>query len=160
MKSACLRVLVCVLPLACVACTPVRSTLRPPYLIGGVVYDERGLQQYAESQCARKTGGAPPHEFTTDGCSLWPRGSWEECCVVHDMVYWCGGPDEARRKADRRLRSCAKDRSSGVNALLMYLGVRIGGSRWWPFPWRWGYGYSWPYRESEAQRTGAEQSAR
>src|SRR5207253_6016060 len=70
MKSACLRVPVCVLLLACVACTPVRSTLRPPYLVGGVVYDERGLQQYAESQCARETGGAPPHEFTTDGCSL------------------------------------------------------------------------------------------
>jgi hypothetical protein len=140
--------LACVALLAFSACTPLRSTLKPPYVIGGVAYDEKGIQAYASARCSEKDAGTlqPPHAFTTDGCSLWPNGAWKECCVVHDLSYWCGGP-EKRSIADRNLQACVAAKSSRTNAFLMHLGVRAGGSRWWPFPWRWGYGYSWPYRK-------------
>lgn len=149
MSPDCCRIPALILLLACVACTPLRSTIKPPYIINQVVYDETGLQQYAQSQC--KDSGwndrRPPFAFTTDGCSLWPDGSWQECCVVHDVSYWCGGPPEVRIEADQGLRACVAKRSASLNAILMYAGVRLGGNRWLPFPWRWGYGYRWPYRE-------------
>jgi hypothetical protein len=142
------RVLCLLLAAACVACTPMHSRIKPPYVVDGVTYDdEAGLQRYAAAQCSAGTADAPqpPHPFTTDGCSLWPDGAWRECCIVHDVSYWCGGP-ATRREADRRLRACVDERSGAVNPLLMYYGVRLGGSRWVPLPWRWGYGYPWPYR--------------
>jgi hypothetical protein len=27
--------------------------------------------------------------------------------------------------------------------MLTYVGVRVGGPAWMPFPWRWGYGWDW-----------------
>jgi hypothetical protein len=148
-SSAWRFIISCGLLLACAACTPLRSTLKPPYLIQGVVLDEQGMQAYAAAHCSENDGQPalplPPHPFTTDGCSLWPNGTWQECCVVHDVSYWCGGP-EKRKIADRNLEACVASRSSRANAFLMHLGVRAGGSRWWPFPWRWGYGYPWPDR--------------
>ncbi len=141
------RAVACALLLAwaCAACTPMRSTIKPPYTIAGHTFDETGLQQYAAAACKDSEGHAqhPPFAFTTDGCSLWPDGGWRECCVVHDVSYWCGGPS-ARIEADHNLRACVAEHSSSANAFFMYAGVRLGGARWLPFPWRWGYGYRWP----------------
>lgn len=144
--------LVCAICLLCSACTPLRSRLKPPYLINDAVYDEAAVQTYAAAQCAGHEGDGviPPHPFTTDGCSMWPDGTWRECCVVHDVSYWCGGP-EKRSIADRNLQACVRRKSTRANAFFMYLGVRLGGYRWWPFPWRWGYGYPWPYRQAQPQ---------
>jgi hypothetical protein len=36
--------------------------------------------------------GTPTRAFLTDGCSWWPDGAWQECCVTHEIAYWCGGP--------------------------------------------------------------------
>jgi hypothetical protein len=148
-----LRVLTLLLIAACAACTPLHSRIKPPYIVKGQVYDESGLRQYAESQCTNATGEArlPPFPFTTDGCSLWPDGAWQECCVVHDVSYWCGGPS-TRIEADRQLRACVAEWSGSLKPILMYAGIRLGGNRWLPFPWRWGYGYWWPYREEGAAK--------
>jgi hypothetical protein len=134
------------LSLAAAGCTPTRSSIKPPYVIGGKSYSEPEIKLLALERCAAAQPGAalPPHEFTTDGCSLWRDAQWRECCIAHDIEYWCGGT--LRRDADRNLRACVRvNGSSKTNAALMYGGVRIGGARWWPFPWRWGYGYSWPH---------------
>src|SRR5262245_42851965 len=98
---------IALLACACAACTPMRSTIKPPYTIKGQVYDENGLRRYAEAACKEASGQPrqPPFAFTTDGCSVWPDGSWRECCLVHDVAYWCGGPEE-RVRADQDLRSC------------------------------------------------------
>jgi hypothetical protein len=135
------------LALAAAACTPMRSTIKPPYVVNGKSYSEPEIRQFALERCVAAQPGAapPPHEFTTDGCSAWRDSRWLSCCISHDIDYWCGGA--LRRDADRALRSCVRANASSANAALMYGGVRIGGAWWWPFPWRWGYGYDWPHRK-------------
>ena len=82
--------------------------------------------------------------FRTDGCTLWPDGDWKDCCVEHDRAYWRGGRYRARLAADRALFRCVRARAGFAVALVMYVGVRVFGAFYWPFPWRWGYGYRWP----------------
>ena len=105
------------------------------------------LQQRAAELCCRQQPDCqlPPHPFTSDGCTLWPDGNWNDCCIEHDIAYWCGGSAAARSRADSSLRGCVAARSSPFNGDLLHLGVRLGGHPWLPFPWRWGYGWDWPY---------------
>lgn len=99
------------------------------------------LEDRAAADCAARRGTAiPPNPFTTDGCSMWPDAAWVDCCVAHDIVYWCGGSSADRCRADRELRECVS-RQSAWTATLMYAGVRAGGGPYQPFPWRWGYGW-------------------
>jgi hypothetical protein len=88
--------------------------------------------------------GIPSRGFITDGCSSFPDGDWADCCVEHDLPYWCGGSREARSEADERLRSCVAAKRSGWLGLAMKLGVRLGGHPAWPAHHRWGYGRDWP----------------
>lgn len=97
--------------------------------------------------CASPTTLRP---FTTDGCSLYPDRSassgqdWCGCCVVHDRAYWRGGSEAERLKADEALRACVQARTDDpARAATMFRGVRIGGSAWWPTPFRWGYGWGY-----------------
>jgi len=122
-----------------VGCVPTVST------IGG--HDEAELRQWAEEArglCLHRTGQQPPYPFTTDGCTLWPDGTWQSCCVEHDMVYWGGGSAEARRVADAQLRACVTDHGGHALATILYWSVQVGGHPWVPVYWRWGYGWSWP----------------
>jgi hypothetical protein len=127
------------------ACTPLHSSLKPPYLLNGTLVSGPDMQKSAAAQCAQQNPGRalPPHPFTTDGCTLWPNGTWEECCVQHDVAYWCGGPRRLRRAADRQLHACIADHGGRLNGMVMFLGVRVGGTSWLPTPWRWGYGFDW-----------------
>jgi hypothetical protein len=149
--------------LASAACTPTRSSLKPPYALRGQTYDERQIRELARRECKRAASVEPEHPFTTDGCSLWRDSSWQECCIEHDLIYWCGANSDNRRVADRGLRACVvQHQSSSFNAGLMYWGVRIGGNRWLPFPWRWGYGRDWPASqgaEAPAESAPADQGA-
>jgi hypothetical protein len=101
------------------------------------------LVQRATEQCRARRAGAemPPLVFTSDGCSMWPDGSWAACCVEHDIEYWCGGSADDRYRADAILLECISDCCSGNLGRLTYLGVRAGGIPWQPFPWRWAYGF-------------------
>ena len=137
------------LPLGLLAagCTPTRSSIAAPYLIDGKEYTAADLDAYANQSCGAELNGAPPppHAFTTDGCSAWGDGAWKGCCIKHDVAYWCGV--EVRKQADQALRACVRDASGASNANLMYGGVRVGGWRFWPFPWRFGYGRDWPNKK-------------
>jgi hypothetical protein len=88
--------------------------------------------------------------FTTDGCSEFPDGTprhrqiWRACCVAHDRAYWRGGTREERLQADLDLETCVAEVGEPAIARLMLAGVRVGGSPWWPTPYRWGYGWPWP----------------
>lgn len=96
----------------------------------------------------------PTKPFTTDGCSggmslIWPRlfghpPPWEGACVEHDRAYWQGGNRFQRVRADITLMCAVAAKGYPIIAILMYLGIRIGGMSIWPFSWRWGYGYQWP----------------
>jgi hypothetical protein len=128
--------------LALVACTPVRHRAAP------YRHDPTAaklLEADAVRYCAREHGAAavPPTAFTTDACTLWPDDGWAECCVAHDMAYWCGGTGAERRAADETLRACIARHERRL-ATLMLVGVRAGGAGWMPTPWRWGYGWRWP----------------
>ena len=87
--------------------------------------------------------------FTSDGCSAFPDGNfenkelWLNCCIAHDFAYWQGGTYSERRKADEELNQCVSKLGEGTTGTLMYFGVRVGGSPYWPTSFRWGYG--WPY---------------
>ena len=121
-----------------VGCTPRRNTLRP---YPDDVAAER--ERKATALCRARRAELPPNRFTTDGCSMWPDDSWVDCCVTHDMAYWCGGPSEARREADRAFCRCVSATMGSGWARVMFWGVRIGGPGWMPAPWRWGYGWPW-----------------
>jgi hypothetical protein len=112
--------------------------------------------------------------FSTDGCSRFPDRSvvkgkeWCLCCVAHDRAYWRGGTAEERRKADEALRACVQERTGDAGlAALMYTGVRIGGSPYWPTRFRWGYGWGYgryyrsltPAESAEADQRVAEYEA-
>jgi hypothetical protein len=88
--------------------------------------------------------GLPARAFVTDGCSSFPDGDWVECCVTHDIPYWCGGTSDARAEADEALRACVAERRSRFLARAMKLGVRLGGHPVWPAHFRWGFGRDWP----------------
>ncbi len=92
----------------------------------------------------------PMVPFRSDGCSVAPDLNVRTCCDEHDKAYWAGGSCEARRTADRQLRECIRALDRPRLASLYYAGVRIGGSPWWPFPWRWGFG--WPYGMGYSER--------
>ena len=87
--------------------------------------------------------------FTTDGCSLFPNGTfknpnvWCHCCVAHDKVYWRGGTLEERRAADVALKECVAKSGHPYIANVMWLGVSVAGSPKLNTTFRWGYG--WPY---------------
>jgi len=86
--------------------------------------------------------------FTSDGCSAFPDGTlqqqslWVNCCIRHDLAYWQGGTHEQRAQADKALQSCVTQAGEDKVADLMLAGVRVGGSPYWPTPFRWGYGWS------------------
>ena len=56
---------------------------------------------------------------------------------------WCGGPAEARERADDAFRACMRTEGGACLSTLTYVGARVGGPAWMPFPWRWGYGWDW-----------------
>lgn len=88
--------------------------------------------------------------FTSDGCSLFPDGTfeirdkWCDCCQTHDVAYWQGGSSDERVLADAALRKCVLTRTGDKGlAETMSFGVKVGGSPAFPTWYRWGYG--WPY---------------
>ncbi len=87
--------------------------------------------------------------FSTDGCSSFPDGNfthktlWRECCIAHDYAYWKGGSFQERVRADRELKECVAGLGEDEIAVIMLVGVRVGGSPNFPTDFRWGYG--WPY---------------
>jgi hypothetical protein len=108
------------------------------------------LERRAAAACEARghPAGRPTRPFETDACTLWPDGSWGDCCVEHDISYWGGGSRSERWEADRLLRSCAARSVSGWRGAalgaLLETGVFLGGAPWLPSPWRWGYGHPFP----------------
>ncbi len=107
------------------------------------------------------TSASDLHDFTSDGCSLFPDGNvkdralWCDCCLAHDIAYWQGGTKEDRKHADEVLRECVLE-STGSKALadMMYDGVRAGGHPAFLTWYRWGYG--WKYGKAYAPLTKQE----
>lgn len=101
--------------------------------------------------CASSPNAAPPHPFTSDGCSSSPNGppddpeKWRDFCRVHDYRYWRGGKLSERLEADRELATSMEAAGNPFMGRVYFVGVRLGGSPWWPTPWRWGYGWNYPY---------------
>ncbi len=101
--------------------------------------------------------------FSTDGCSEFPNGTrkhkdlWLQCCTEHDKAYWRGGTYEERLAADQTLRRCVDGVGEPKIAELMFKGVRVGGSPYWPTRFRWGYG--WPYPRGYKPLTEDEKAA-
>lgn len=99
--------------------------------------------------------------FTSDGCSLFPdraligTDDWCSCCFQHDIAYWRGGTEDARRAADKLLRDCVAAKTGNKTlANAMYEGVRLGGSPYFYNWYRWGYG--WGYRRKYQALTPME----
>ncbi len=109
--------------------------------------------------CTRSPGIAP---FDSDGCSLFPDGTWDDrtlwcdCCFEHDIAYWRGGTEGERKRADEALRDCVVEKTGNPQlAELMYHGVRLGGGSIFPSWYRWGYG--WPYGRGNRPLTPNEE---
>jgi hypothetical protein len=103
------------------------------------------IEVMAEQVCPKP----PEKPFITDGCTLWPDGSWlgtswQHCCVEHDAAYWCGGSREMRAAADEEVCRCVDRETAGIVGWVMWLGSRAFASPWMPAHWRWGYGNDYP----------------
>lgn len=128
--------------------SPKLSLLR--CLIGGVFTLFLLLTFLHDSTAAVEENGYGIGAFTSDGCSLFPDGWWDQadlwcsCCFEHDIAYWQGGTEAQRLAADNALSTCVK-RKTGNQPLadMMLNGVRFGGHPIFPNWYRWGYG--WPY---------------
>lgn len=129
------------LALLLAACTPGRNSIQP-YAQDPVA--AAALNELAAARCVSRTGTVPARAFTTDGCSMFPDGDWQQCCIAHDMDYWCGGSAEQRLRVDRNLQTCVRETGHPLVGSVMLFGSRLGGHPAWPFPWRWGYGDPWP----------------
>jgi len=107
----------------------------------------------AACQTSGGSGGVQPvRPFVTDGCSRFPDTEWNtQCCVEHDIAYWCGGTSEERAAADAAFGDCIAARAGGFMGWFMEAGVRVGGAPVFPTPYRWGYGhpYSGGYPSAE-----------
>jgi len=108
--------------------------------------------------------------FTSDGCSAFPDGTYEEerlwqiCCIAHDYAYWMGGTKQDRENADLDLQTCVASVGQPEVAALMLTGVRVGGTPYLPTKFRWGYGWPWfrgykELSEAELQQVEALQDA-
>ena len=86
-------------------------------------------------------------DFSSDNCSSFPNGTfsqkdlWKDCCIIHDISYWMGGTKEERKRADKELGQCVGSKGRKLLSIIMPIGVQIGGSPFFPTPWRWGYGW-------------------
>lgn len=92
--------------------------------------------------------------FKSDGCSGYISYIWVgllgrkpllyDCCRSHDWLYWSA--TGTRWQADMLIAKCIWAKGYRLLALLFWVGIRIGGSKYLPFAWRWGYGYPhWAY---------------
>jgi len=87
--------------------------------------------------------------FVSDGCSKWPNGTrdkpdaWLKCCFKHDIAYWLGGTEAQREVSDDNLKMCVEKNFSNAVALLMYLGVRVGGEPTFKTSYKWGFGWTY-----------------
>jgi hypothetical protein len=142
-----------------VSCAPTQHTPEPYRSDPAAA---RALEARAEALCAARPAVVRTHPvrpFITDGCSAWPDGpSYLECCVEHDLLYWCGGTAAEREAADDRFGRCVAERSSSFLGAWMRLGVRIGGHPIFPTPYRWGYGleYSGGHATPDPDEEAAE----
>ncbi len=140
------------------SCTPTRHTMEP--YRSDPVQGSR-LSGAASVMCIDHRGAddQPPHPFTTDGCSCVPDGYWAECCVAHDIAYWCGGSAADRRRADAAFGECVSDHAGAALGFIMRSGVRVGGIPWQPAGYRWGYGWDGiiGYEEVGSGLSGADE---
>ncbi|HKX06263.1 MAG TPA: hypothetical protein VJX71_27485 [Methylomirabilota bacterium] len=98
-------------------------------------------------------------DFKSDGCSLFPDGTYYSCCYLHDVAYWASGAADERERADRSLRACVLDMTQNAAlAEAMYQAVRVGGGPELPTSYRWGYGWPFPYRKDYAPLNAAERA--
>ena len=112
----------------------------------------------ALSLAARPAAAADLADFASDGCSMFPNGTYYSCCYLHDLAYWPGGTAEARKSADESLRACVLEiTGNAALADAMYKGVRAGGGPEVPTSYRWGYGWPFSYRKQYAPLTPVEQ---
>jgi hypothetical protein len=70
-------------------------------------------------------------------CTLFPdrvggKDIGEICCQAHDGLYTLGGSASQRKRADDLLFECIRKTSGRPLAWIMWCGVRIFGSRFWP----------------------------
>jgi hypothetical protein len=104
------------------------------------------LSARAAGFCVAENPDAPPpvKPFLTDGCSRVIDAEWNiDCCIEHDIRYWCGGSAEQREAADRAFGACVTGHSAAIVGEGMELGVRVGGHPVWPTGYRWGYGHEY-----------------
>ncbi|MFK7896375.1 MAG: hypothetical protein AB8G23_11090 [Myxococcota bacterium] len=113
--------------------------------VAGAKLSARAAEECAES--GANEGAAPIRPFVTDGCSGVFDAAWNvDCCVEHDIAYWCGGDAAARLRADGAFGECISGEANPFVGWMMKAGVRLGGHPVFPTPYRWGYGH--PYRAS------------
>jgi hypothetical protein len=91
-------------------------------------------------------------EFKSNGCSLFPDGEYFGCCFVHDFAYWAGGTFDERRTADRLMRNCIMEVSTGrTRAIFMWGMARIFGFPDLPTGFRWGHGWPFAHRTNYSE---------
>ena len=103
------------------------------------------LEAMAQETCSKRGQPVPPRIFQSDGCSVFWDGNWVDCCVAHDVQYWCGGPYLDRLAADLRLGVCVASNGypviGQVIGILMPPVIQLAGMSVWPTWYRWGYGH-------------------
>ena len=128
---------------AAVACTTATHTLEPYRSdpAAGAALSKRAADYCEETSPDQPQ---PTKTFFTDGCSRFIDAEWNlECCIEHDIKYWCGGAPEQRKAADAAFGECVAENSAKAIGKGMELGVRVGGHPVRLTRYRWGYGHDY-----------------
>ncbi len=74
------------------------------------------------------------NNFQSDGCTMWFDGEYKGCCEKHDLAYFKSSGWRSRLKADNGLFKCVANLGPPYlwSASIMWIGVRIFGSSWFP----------------------------
>jgi hypothetical protein len=66
-------------------------------------------------------------EGIVNGCTCSPNFNFEDCCDMHDYLYWRGGKWGDRERADELLRECIAKKGHPVLAWVYWTAVRLFG---------------------------------
>jgi len=106
------------------------------FVLTTAAFSQKNSPADVKLQTARRAGikSVPAKTFQSDGCTLWFNGEYRKCCDSHDLAYFNSRGWRARLRADNRLFECVAKIgfTYSIVAPVMWLGVRLFGSPWFP----------------------------
>ena len=64
-----------------------------------------------------------PSEFVFDGCTWFPDGWWQACCLLHDYAFWWQPAGITLEQWNDAMTGCVSDLGAGTAAAIAGFGL-------------------------------------